>query len=253
MSNGQAKKLNLSLHLDPATSEADSAAIAALQQWYGDTKQHQGEDDNVNMMVRSFHRDVYVAGLHLHRLHPRLCRYVAESLRQGAASVETLMQQLQTCGLLPVASMASNGEHRFSAAQLEQLEQLFAAAPTEPKARSTEAFEETSEVAPVQPSAEQLNLLSDQRQQLIDQRQQLTDQSQQLTDQSQQLTVLLTEIQQLRVLAEQQAVQLQRLKLSSNTPSPIPSFKASATEEMSVADMAPQLAQMQEIRKKGLF
>src|SRR5690554_8056287 len=84
MSDPQAKKLNLALYLNPVVSEADRVAMNALQQWYEQTKQSYGEQRGPELdgLIRSFHHDIYLAGLHLYLINPRLCNHVAQALEQ---------------------------------------------------------------------------------------------------------------------------------------------------------------------------
>lgn len=227
MASGKAKTLNLSLHLNPAASEADGAALEALKQWYEECKQSHGNGSgpDVDAEVRILHHDIYLAGLHLHRINPRLCRHVAEALGQSALTIESLVRQLQACGLWPGPSEAEQKnptDASFSDTQLEQLQQVLARAP------APEQSEQQSGV----PDAALAG---------------------QLAEQGKQLSVMIEEIQQLRALAEQQALQLQKLKSTAPVSSVPATSRSPAAEEMSVADMDPQFAQMQKIRQKGIF
>lgn len=67
MSNGVARKLNLALYLNPETSEADRFAVGALREWYDKAKRSHTDRTSLEMVVRLFHRDIYLAGLYIHQ------------------------------------------------------------------------------------------------------------------------------------------------------------------------------------------
>jgi hypothetical protein len=221
MANGQAKKLNVALHLDPATSQADAAALDALQAWFTQAKQSAGGEAEMEAAISTLHHDVYLAGLHLYLIDSRLCRQFAGALAQGNHSVGTLQQQLQACGLMasPEATKESAHEATFSEAQLQQLAQIVANAP----AATPEADGDEARI------------------------------SHQLTDQSAQLNVMSAELKTLRALAEQQYAELQRLKAGGPVTSAPAAPKSPGTEEMDVTGMEPEIAQMRKIRDKGVF
>lgn len=94
MRKGQIRRVNLSLHLTPEQSRADLHAIQQLQKWHQSLESAAGIDD-ANMEIRAFHRNVYLAGLQLHRMDPALCHHVAESLGRENLSLATLLDELQ--------------------------------------------------------------------------------------------------------------------------------------------------------------
>lgn len=234
MSNGQPKKLNLALYLDPVTSDADRAAMDALQQWYEDAKLSHGEQQDADMssVVRLFHRDIYLAGLRLYLINPTFCRQIANALAQQQYSVEMLVQQGRACGLLPLEASNGPDDSSFSEIQLEQLERLLSLSYAEPRAGAASDPESSARPRSVD---EVTN----------------TELGRQLAEQGEQLNALMAELQRVRALAEQQATQLKQLKGGGRATESAASDTSS--DELSVADMAPQIAQMQKIRKKGVF
>ncbi|WP_417315172.1 hypothetical protein [Enterobacter sp.] len=94
MRNGPIRRVNLSLHLTPEQSHADLRAMQQLQQWHQAVGQSASVDDS-NMTIRTFHRDVYLAGLKLFLLDPALCHHVAESLGRENLTLEALLGELQ--------------------------------------------------------------------------------------------------------------------------------------------------------------
>lgn len=343
MSKRQAKRLNLALYLNPVISDADRVAMDALQHWYEKTKQSYPDPENADLdtVVRIFHHDIYLAGLHLYLINPRLCRFVAEALAQGEISMAALVQQLAACGLWPPQeeSAGAAAPSTFSAAQLEQLEQLLAAqssrtaaadapstfspaqlqqleqllatlpgraaeadapatfspaqleqlerllaalpgraaeadAPASFSAAQLEQLEQllaslperqaeapadqaatAADPALLEQLAEQQALLARQHELLTEQRDQLNQQQARLAEQGKQLSSLLEELQKLRALAQDQARQLQQLRLAGNgaaAPAAEPA-RGPVMEEMAVSDMSTKLAQMEKVRKKGLF
>src|SRR5690606_21021251 len=234
MSNGQPKKLNLALYLDPVTSDADRAAMDALQQWYEDAKLSHGEQQDADMssVVRLFHRDIYLAGLRLYLINPTFCRQIANALAQQQYSVEMLVQQGRACGLLPLETSSGAGDSSFSEIQLEQLERLLGAYNAEPRAGAT-----TDPESSLRPTfADEVTN---------------TELGRQLAEQGEQLTALMAELQRVRALAEQQAAQLKQLKGGGGATASVAADTAS--DELSVAEMAPPIAQRQKDRRKGVF
>lgn len=234
MSDPQAKKLNLPLYLNPVVSAADRVAMGALQQWYEQTKQSYGDQAGPELdgVIRAFHRDIYLAGLHLYLINPRLCNHVAQALEQTDLTLEALVQQLSACGLWTPASETSDAT-TFSASQLEQLERLLAANVSSAAPREEE---ERGEEKPDTTAGTGFDTLT-----------------QQLSEQREQLAAMHAELQKLRSLAEEQAQQLRQLKSAGPAPAPQEPAPSQATAEMDVTDMSAQIAQMQKIRKKGVF
>lgn len=93
MRKGQIRRVNLSLHLTPDQSRADLRAMQQLQAWHQSMDKAASIDDT-NMEIRTFHRNVYLAGLQLHLMDPALCRHVAESLGREALTLAELLGEL---------------------------------------------------------------------------------------------------------------------------------------------------------------
>lgn len=231
MSDQQAKKLNLALHLNPVVSGADRVAMGALQQWYEKTKQSYGDQaaPELEGVIRTFHHDIYLAGLHLYLINPRLCSHVAQALEQTDQTLDALVRQLTACGLwsAPAETPVEKSDSAFSALQLEQLERLLASV-TAPAAGAGEIPQ------PLEDSG-------------------VTALMHQLAEQQEQLGAMHAELQRLRALAEEQTQQLRQMKsLAPAAPAPEPA-KPQTADEMDVSNMGTQIAQMQKIRKKGVF
>lgn len=216
MADQEARKLNLPLYLNATLSKSDGEAMVALQQWYEKAQQSCRGRAELDSMIQVFHRDLYLAGLCLYQINPRLCRQVAETLEQRDLTLETLAQQLSACGL-----WAENQEKRFSADQLKQLDDLLAAGNSEASA-STEGGKSSSL-------------------------------AKQLTEQKMQLTAMQAELEKLRVLAEEQAQQLRQLEPAAPVPAPRKTGKASGAEETDVSQMTTSVAKMKKVRGKGVF
>ena len=93
MRKGQIRRVNLSLHLTPDQSRADLRAMQQLQAWHQSMDKAASIDDT-NMEIRTFHRNVYLAGLQLHLMDPALCRHVAESLGREELTLAELLGEL---------------------------------------------------------------------------------------------------------------------------------------------------------------
>src|SRR5690606_23544635 len=129
---------------------------------------------------RAFHHDLYLAGLRLYLIDPRLCRQIAAALEQKNLTMNALAQQLSACGLWD----ESQGQG-FSSEQLTQLQDLLAAVA--PQSRAADEAEGAKSSAL----------------------------SKQLSEQKKQLTAMQVELEKLRLLAEEQARQLRNLKLAA--------------------------------------
>lgn len=118
MRKGQIRRVNLSLHLTPTQSRADLRAMQQLQKWHQSVDNAASIDDT-NMEIRTFHRNVYLAGLQLHLMDPTLCRHVAESLGREALTLAELLAEL-----MPQTVDDSSSEHM---AQLQKIHAEIAA------------------------------------------------------------------------------------------------------------------------------
>ena len=148
MSNGVARKLNLALYLNPETSEADRFAVGALRDWYDKAKRSHTDRTSLEMVVRLFHRDIYLAGLYVHLLNPRLSRSLSVALDSENLTATAFWRQLHACGLSDDGSEASTAEEAlFSPSQLTQLQQLLA--------------EQNAHIVSVQQELQQLRQLAD--------------------------------------------------------------------------------------------
>ena len=148
MSNGVARKLNLALYLNPETSEADRFAVGALREWYDKAKRSHPDRTSLEMVVRLFHRDIYLAGLYVHLLNPRLSRSLSVALDSENLTSTAFWRQLHACGLSDDGSEASTAEETlFSPSQLTQLQQLLA--------------EQNAHIVAVQQELQQLRQLAD--------------------------------------------------------------------------------------------
>ncbi|WP_096388531.1 hypothetical protein [Hafnia sp. CBA7124] len=227
MSKGQTSRVNFSLYLSPAQSQADLRTMTVLQQLHRQLKQSGSDRNDVNMETRTFHRNVYLAGLQLHQLNPQLCHHVAESIGREHLTLPELAEELVRCELLPVeipaASSAQNTD--FSAQQLEQLRQVFEQSIPEVKTVESmhSAVSETIQAEGI--SAEQ----------------------------QAEFTHLRSELARMSKLLEQQNLQLQQLRLSQRAPAVVEPTRNGNAEEVDLADIAPPTEKMKKIRQKGIF
>lgn len=220
MANAQAKKLSLALYLNPVTSDADREAMEALVDWYEKAKSSFGEDEEaaLDAATRVFHHDVYLAGLHLHLINPRLCRQVAEALAQKDLSMGGLVRQLEASGLWRDA----DSDLSFSELQLEQIRTAVAPPLNQPLDKTTATLVK------------------------------------QLDEQGEQITAVLVELQHLRRLTEKQAEQLRRARETSDSApeaeSPeVAGEPSNVSDEISISDMGSKIEQIKKVREKGVF
>lgn len=214
MSTSVAKKLTLALHLDPVASAADKETMAALQHWYETNRQSCADQAELARRIRNFHHDVYLAGLRFYLFDPRLCRQVANAVEQRDLTLDSLAEQLRSQGLWP-----ETPEQTFSECQVNQLQALLAA--VNPAHEASAGDQESRSITPAL---------------------------------SQQLNEMQTELQRLRQLAEEQAKQLQQMKLAANRkPAAKPKARSKKAEDSDVPDLTHQIEQMKKVRAKGVF
>jgi hypothetical protein len=225
MSNGQTKRIKLTLHLSPADSQADLRAVAKLSQWHGQLQQSVDTREDVAMDMRTFHRDVYLAGLQLRLLNPQLCHHVAESIGREHLTLPHLVTELVRCDLLPKGRSVDAVEkpsEDFSAQQMQQLQKLLQqAVPAAPAAVAGEAAvsQTTQEM-----SSAQLAEFAHLRRELVS----------------------------MRTLLEQQSLQLAQLRRSEKAVVQDASRSGQA-EEINLAEMDAPTEKMKKIRQKGIF
>jgi hypothetical protein len=225
MSNGQTKRIKLTLHLSPADSQADLRAVAKLSQWHGQLQQSVDTREDVAMDMRTFHRDVYLAGLQLRLLNPQLCHHVAESIGREHLTLPHLVTELVRCDLLPKGTSGGAVEkpsEDFSAQQMQQLQKLLQqAVPAAPAAVAVEAAvsQTTQEM-----SSAQLAEFAHLRRELVS----------------------------MRTLLEQQSLQLAQLRRSEKAVVQDASRSGQA-EEINLAEMDAPTEKMKKIRQKGIF
>lgn len=125
MSNGQSKRVNLTLHLNPGDSQADLRTCATLQRWHNKLKQEESSRVDATLIMRAFHRNIYLAGLQLQLLSPQLCHHVAESISRENMTLPDLVTELVRCELLPAGTPINTSvSGEFSEQQLKQLQQM---------------------------------------------------------------------------------------------------------------------------------
>jgi hypothetical protein len=227
MSNGQTKRVNLTLHLSPGDSQADLRTVAKLSQWHGQLQQSAEAREDVAAEMRTFHRDVYLAGLQLHLLNPQLCHHVAESMGREHLTLPELVTELVRCGLLPKGTpigATEKSNEDFSAQQLEQLQKLLQQAIPEslPAAVTTEAA--VSQPAQEMSAAQQAEFAH-----------------------------LRRELESMRTLLEQQSLQLAQMRRSEKAAVQAVSPASNNAEEMNLAEMDAPTEKMKKIRQKGIF
>ncbi|MCT4716240.1 hypothetical protein MUA01_14850 [Enterobacteriaceae bacterium H18W14] len=221
MSNGQTKRVNLTLHLNPGESQADLRTVAKLTQWHNSLKQDAGERDEAAMQMRAFHRNVYLAGLQLQLLSPQLCHHVAESISREHLTLPELVAELARCELLPEGTpVNAPATEDFSKQQLKQLELLLKKALPDPVS-----------AAPALPQSV----------------------SQEMSEGMQaEFVHLRNELESVRALLEKQNLQLAQLRRSEKAAAQEPSRNGNA-EEIALAEITTSTEKMKKIRQKGIF
>lgn len=110
MSNSQLKRVNYSIYLDPVNSNSDRYAVGVMQNWAKERKEMMSDPSAGVALHYSLHmhKNIYLAGMFLYLLSPALSNGLAGSLTDESLNMETLKQKLENCGLaLPSSESAS--------------------------------------------------------------------------------------------------------------------------------------------------
>ncbi|MDD1793579.1 hypothetical protein LRP50_10610 [Enterovibrio sp. ZSDZ42] len=110
MSN-QHKRVNFSIYLDPVNSNSDRYAVGVMRDWVKERKLLVADPSaGVELHHRlHMHKDIYLAGVFLYLLSPKLCEFLASSLAEDTVNVDMLKHQLRLCGYNIDAAPASTG------------------------------------------------------------------------------------------------------------------------------------------------
>lgn len=221
MSNGQTKRVNLTLHLSPGDSLADLRTVKQLQQWYDRLKLEDESRENATMEIRRFHRNNYLAGLQLQLLSPKLCHHIAESMGRETLTMSELVGELVRCELLPEGTPVSvPASNDFSTQQLKQLQLLL-------EKTLPELLPEPS-VIPEPLSGKEVGS-------------------------TEELSRLRAEIERMNTLLEQQNLQLQQLRRLDKIAPASESVRNNQAEEIALSDLSGASEKMKKIRQKGIF
>lgn len=101
------REIQLSLQLDPE-QESDRQALAALKQWYQRAKIINSDNDSFDFFKLRLHKNIYLSGLFLCLLEPKLIKCLSRHLQEQQLTGEFLHRALAEHGIMPGsgASMA---------------------------------------------------------------------------------------------------------------------------------------------------
>ncbi|MBY5921403.1 plasmid partitioning/stability family protein [Ferrimonas balearica] len=116
-------RISCSFTLTPASQESDAEAVRLLKAWQQDEQARDASPETQRQRRSEFHRQIYLSGLFLHQLAPRLPALLADAL-DGAKTAEQLV------ALAEGAGVSLRPETGLSAAQWQKLSTLMATAPT---------------------------------------------------------------------------------------------------------------------------
>ncbi|MGL5495678.1 MAG: hypothetical protein ACRDCQ_01640 [Aeromonas sobria] len=150
----QQNHFHLTLQLDPSRDN-DRYALAMLQEWYNKAVElHQGCEAFDFGKVR-LHKEVYLSGLYLCMLKPKLCKLLASNMIRGNITPDFIAFALAQTGLQQatepdvqidyaelahqLATKLDHGEPWGQALTSQILEQLATASPSTPLGSANEA------------------------------------------------------------------------------------------------------------------
>lgn len=116
-------RISCSFTLTPDGLEADAEAVRLLKAWQQSEQAREASPEVLRQRRNEFHRQIYLSGLFLHQLAPRLPALLADAL-DGARNAEQLV------ALAEAAGVNLRPEAGLSAAQWQKLSTLMATAPT---------------------------------------------------------------------------------------------------------------------------
>ncbi|EMD1178639.1 hypothetical protein VP758_005270 [Vibrio harveyi] len=99
MSN-QHKRVNFSIYLDPVNSASDRFAMGTLRKWVEERKELTTNPTSGWELHHRLHmhKDIYLSGMFLYLLSPKLCELLATSLSNETNNIDMLSMQMQACG-----------------------------------------------------------------------------------------------------------------------------------------------------------
>lgn len=218
MSN-QVREIQLSLLLDPE-QESDRQALAALKQWYQRAKVINGDHDSFDFFKLRLHKNIYLSGLYLCLLEPRLVKFFARNLQEQNLSAEFLHLALVEHQLMP--------EGQPPATPLDRI------APDELASRIAD------QLSPLLNAQGETASLGEQNAQL-----------------QAQVGMLAERLQEQSLLMQQQASLLDSLMRTGaqtpSTPGRESSVGAMPSEEVQLHDLSATAAKVRKVRAKGVF
>ncbi|MBY6186983.1 plasmid partitioning/stability family protein [Marinobacter hydrocarbonoclasticus] len=116
-------RVSCSFTLSPEGSDADAHAVQLLKRWQ---KAEQSRDESADVLRQrrsDFHRQIYLSGLFLHQLAPKLPALLAASLDESPSAEQLL-------ALAEGAGLNLRPDAGLSPAQWQKLTTLMATAPT---------------------------------------------------------------------------------------------------------------------------
>lgn len=93
------REIQLSLQLDPE-QESDRRALAALKQWYQRAKFINSDNDSFDFFKLRLHKNIYLSGLFLCLLEPRLIKFLSRHLQEPHLTNEFLHRVLAEHGIM---------------------------------------------------------------------------------------------------------------------------------------------------------
>lgn len=146
-------RISCSFTLTPDGLEADAEAVRLLKAWQQSEQAREASPEVLRQRRNEFHRQIYLSGLFLHQLAPRLPALLADAL-DGARNAEQLV------ALAEAAGVNLRPEAGLSAAQWQKLSTLMATAPTLDPTPIIEALgAQTGAATPAEPTLDSDALL----------------------------------------------------------------------------------------------
>lgn len=218
MSN-QVREILFSLQLDPEL-ESDRQALAALKQWYQRAKVINSDNDSFDFFALRLHKNIYLSGLFLCLLEPRLVKFFSQHLQAQNLTPEFLRQAL--------------AEHRLIAADGASAADASHFAPDELATR-----------------------IADQLSPLLNGKGEALSTNEQNAQLQAQVSMLSEQLKEQRSLLQQQARLLDSLTRSGvqghAEPGNVHAMAPAVPGEPQLHDLSATAAKVRKVREKGVF
>ncbi len=237
------KRVSYSIFLDPLNNPADLYASKVMHQWATERQELESSDDALaRHNAIHIHKQIYLSGLFLHLLSPDVTQRLSAQLTEDQVSEFTLHNTLSGLGLDNSSAYAeSDNEGVNSHTVVKALSAMLDERDTQQQNALSELFERMQSNAPDTASfSESSETIASE----------LAGQNKALEQQNQLMMAQTRELNQLKDQIARLERQLAKATLSSVQTGDEPKVEK---EQSMVANLEDRIANVQRLKKKGIF